>query len=148
MTFERHMCTHAHKRDARMQRIRAREAPWHAACSMSTNADHRYRRNCRHSQGHRRADADADATSRRQRQRRRTAAAAAAADAVMVVATVRLPFYLPNFLPSYLPTSLPSYMYLPTSLTCYLPTFLPSYLPTFLPSYLPTTPGAHSHHYQ
>ena len=151
MTLERHMCTHAHKCDARMQRIRAREAPWHAACSMSK---------CRpqvqaQPQPEPRtmavdADADADVSSRRQTQRRRRRQRQATVVAAVIAphaflpshppasldpTCTSLPPYLSTFLPSYPPTFLPPY--LPTFLPSYLPTFLPSYPPTLLPSYLP-----------
>ena len=70
MTFVQHMCTHAHKRAARIQRIHAREAPWHAACGMGTNADHRSGASITGAKGSAEdADADADASRRRQRQR-------------------------------------------------------------------------------
>ena len=118
MTFERPMCTHAHKRDARMQRMRAREAPWHAACSMSTNADHRYRRNRSRSRGQRRGRR----RRRRRKQTKTTAAPPAPAAPSHGCSRGDCPSRLHTFPPSILPP-------------CLL-TLLPSYLPTFLPFYL------------
>ena len=130
-----HAC--AQTRRAYAENTRAGSTPWHAACSMSTNAEHRYRRDhnpqpqsppqpqrqTQKNSGN--ADGDGSAGGRSSDGEGGSEVAPRA------------------FLSSRPPALLPGSACLPTSLTPHPPTFLPSYLPTFLPSYLPTSLPSH-----